>query len=94
MYRYRLRHARRLWGFSKLLGVYVAVFATVSVLAGRFLFGGDVAHSIRTKTAFVSREWAIECDQGWLTFGIANHAFHFPSWRTKISFSWSSSGSR
>ena len=31
------------WDFSKLLGVYVAVFATVSVLAGRFLFGEDVA---------------------------------------------------
>ncbi len=26
------------WDFSKLLGVYVAVFALVSVLAGRFLF--------------------------------------------------------
>ena len=31
------------WDFSKLLGVYVAVFATVSVLAGRFIFGEDVA---------------------------------------------------
>ena len=26
------------WDFSKLLGVYVAVFAVVSVLAGRFVF--------------------------------------------------------
>jgi drug/metabolite transporter superfamily protein YnfA len=26
------------WNFSKLLGVYVAVFAVVSVLAGRILF--------------------------------------------------------
>ena len=26
------------WDFSRLLGVYVAVFALVSVLAGRFLF--------------------------------------------------------
>lgn len=26
------------WDFSKLLGVYVAVFAIISVLAGRFLF--------------------------------------------------------
>ena len=26
------------WDFSKLLGVYVAVFAVVSILAGRFLF--------------------------------------------------------
>ena len=31
------------WDFSKLLGVYVAVFALVSVLAGRFVFGEDVA---------------------------------------------------
>jgi drug/metabolite transporter superfamily protein YnfA len=27
------------WDFSRLLGVYVAVFAIVSVLAGRFAFG-------------------------------------------------------
>ncbi len=26
------------WDFSRLLGVYVAVFALVSILAGRFLF--------------------------------------------------------
>ncbi len=26
------------WDFSKLLGVYVAIFAVVSVLAGRFVF--------------------------------------------------------
>jgi drug/metabolite transporter superfamily protein YnfA len=26
------------WDFSRLLGVYVAVFAVVSVLAGRFIF--------------------------------------------------------
>ena len=31
------------WDFSKLLGVYVAVFAAISVLAGRFLFGENVA---------------------------------------------------
>ncbi len=31
------------WDFSKLLGVYVAVFAIVSVLAGRFFFGDNVA---------------------------------------------------
>jgi drug/metabolite transporter superfamily protein YnfA len=31
------------WDFSKLMGVYVAVFATVSVLASRFLFREDVA---------------------------------------------------
>lgn len=33
------------WDFSKLLGVYVAVFAVVSVLAGRFLFEEDVSLS-------------------------------------------------
>jgi len=27
------------WDFSRLLGVYVAVFATVAVLAGRLVFG-------------------------------------------------------
>ena len=27
------------WDFSRLLGVYVAVFALVSVLCGKFLFG-------------------------------------------------------
>jgi len=30
------------WDFSRLLGVYVAVFAAVSVLAGRFLFSENV----------------------------------------------------
>ncbi len=30
------------WEFSRLLGVYVAVFAVVSVLAGRFVFGDHV----------------------------------------------------
>ncbi|SRR6266545_3419379 len=30
------------WDFSRLLGVYVAVFAVVSVLGGRFVFGEDV----------------------------------------------------
>ena len=40
----RLRTGRNLvkWDFSKLLGVYVAVFAVVSVDAGRFLFGERV----------------------------------------------------
>jgi small multidrug resistance family-3 protein len=33
------------WDFSKLLGVYVAVFALVSVLAGRFWFREAVATS-------------------------------------------------
>ncbi|MBI3782647.1 MAG: hypothetical protein HY270_04525 [Deltaproteobacteria bacterium] len=30
------------WDFSRLLGVYVAVFAVVSVVFGRFVFGEDV----------------------------------------------------
>ena len=30
------------WDFSRLLGVYVAVFAVVAVLAGRFVFGDTV----------------------------------------------------
>jgi len=32
----------RWWDFSRLLGVYVAVFAVVSLLWGRFLFREDV----------------------------------------------------
>ncbi|MGC8490391.1 MAG: hypothetical protein ACP5SH_01520 [Syntrophobacteraceae bacterium] len=30
------------WDFSRLLGVYVAVFAIVSVMAGKFVFGESV----------------------------------------------------
>ena len=33
------------WDFSKLLGVYVAVFAAVSVLCGRFIFRENVPAS-------------------------------------------------
>lgn len=33
------------WDFSKLLGVYVAVFAIVSVMFGRFVFGESVPNS-------------------------------------------------
>ena len=33
------------WDFSKLLGVYVGVFAVVSVLCGRFVFGENVPAS-------------------------------------------------
>jgi drug/metabolite transporter superfamily protein YnfA len=33
------------WDFSRLLGVYVAVFATVSVLCGRFVFEENVPAS-------------------------------------------------
>ena len=41
------------WDFSKLLGVYVAVFATVSVLFGHFFFGENVAPT----TWVGSRSW-------------------------------------
>jgi small multidrug resistance family-3 protein len=30
------------WDFSRLLGVYVAVFAVISVLAGKFAFGETI----------------------------------------------------
>lgn len=30
------------WDFSKLLGVYVAIFAAVSILAGRFIFNENI----------------------------------------------------
>jgi small multidrug resistance family-3 protein len=33
------------WDFSKLLGVYVAVFALTSILAGRFVFQETIPHS-------------------------------------------------
>jgi len=33
------------WDFSKLLGVYVAVFAIVSILCGKFLFGENIPPS-------------------------------------------------
>ncbi len=33
------------WDFSRLLGVYVAVFAVVSVMCGRFIFGESVPNS-------------------------------------------------
>jgi len=33
------------WDFSRLLGVYVAMFAVVSVLCGRFAFADDVPAS-------------------------------------------------
>ena len=36
------------WDFSKLLGVYVGVFAVVSVLCGRFVFGETVSASRRS----------------------------------------------
>ena len=33
------------WDFSKLLGVYVAIFAVTSILFGRFVFRETVPHS-------------------------------------------------
>ena len=33
------------WDFSKLLGVYVSIFALVSVLTGRYLFKESLPHS-------------------------------------------------
>ena len=33
------------WDFSRLLGVYVAVFALVSVMCGRFVFGESVPNA-------------------------------------------------
>jgi drug/metabolite transporter superfamily protein YnfA len=33
------------WDFSKLLGVYVAVFALVSIMCGRFVFGESIPNS-------------------------------------------------
>jgi drug/metabolite transporter superfamily protein YnfA len=33
------------WDFSKLLGVYVAVFALISVLFGRFVFKENIPHT-------------------------------------------------
>ncbi len=33
------------WDFSKLLGVYVAIFAMVSILCGRFVFKENVPTS-------------------------------------------------
>ena len=33
------------WDFSKLLGVYVSIFAIASILAGRFVFGESIPTS-------------------------------------------------
>ncbi len=41
------------WDFSRLLGVYVAVFAAVSVLTGRLLFKEDVPNSTWLGLAFI-----------------------------------------
>lgn len=41
------------WDFSKLLGVYVGVFALVSVLVGRFVFGEAVPGTTWAGVAFI-----------------------------------------
>ena len=41
------------WDFSRMLGVYVAVFALVSVLWGRFVFGEVVTGSTWTGLALI-----------------------------------------
>jgi len=41
------------WDFSQLLGVYVAVFALVGVLAGRLVFGETVSVSTWTGLAVI-----------------------------------------
>ena len=41
------------WEFARLLGVYVAVFATAGVLCGRFAFGEAVATSTWVGLAIV-----------------------------------------
>ena len=41
------------WDFSRLLGVYVAIFATVSILAGRFVFKEAIPASTWLGLAFI-----------------------------------------
>jgi drug/metabolite transporter superfamily protein YnfA len=41
------------WDFSRLLGVYVAIFAAVSVLAGRFAFGESISIATWTGLAII-----------------------------------------
>jgi drug/metabolite transporter superfamily protein YnfA len=41
------------WDFSKLLGVYVAIFAVVSVLVGRFIFHEAVPSSTWVGVAII-----------------------------------------
>lgn len=41
------------WDFSRLLGVYVAVFALISVLFGRFVFKEDVPMATWTGLAVI-----------------------------------------
>lgn len=41
------------WDFSKLLGVYVAIFAVISILFGRFVFGETIPNSTWTGLAVI-----------------------------------------
>jgi small multidrug resistance family-3 protein len=41
------------WDFSRLLGVYVAVFAAVAILAGRFVFAEQIPASTWTGLAVI-----------------------------------------
>jgi len=41
------------WNFSKLLGVYIAFFATASILCGRFLFRENVPTSMWLGLTFI-----------------------------------------
>jgi multidrug transporter EmrE-like cation transporter len=41
------------WDFSKLLGVYVAIFAVISVLTGRFVFKESIPISTWLGLAFI-----------------------------------------
>ena len=42
------------WDFSRLLGVYVVVFALISVLCGRFVFGENVPNATWMGLAIIS----------------------------------------
>ncbi len=41
------------WDFSRMLGVYVAVFAAISILCGRFVFGEQIAVSTLVGLALI-----------------------------------------
>ncbi len=47
------------WDFSRLLGVYVAVFAVVSVLAGRFVFRETIPASTWLGLAIIALGGAV-----------------------------------
>lgn len=55
------------WDFSRLLGVYVAVFALVSVLAGRFVFRETIPAAIWLGLALIVAGGAVIQSAGGLT---------------------------